>query len=211
MLTDDVKEKVKEQLNSLDKPVKFVLFTQEIECLYCKETKELISELAELSDKLSYEEHLFEKDDEAVKEYQIDKIPAVAVTGEKDYGIRFYGIPSGYEFSSLLEAIKLVSTGNIKLADETKTYLDSLTQNIKLQVFVTPTCPYCPTAVVKAHHMAYYSDKVTAHMVEATEFPHLAQKYQVQGVPRTVINERGFVEGAVPDPMLIEKIKETIM
>ena len=47
-------------------------------------------------------------------------------------------------------------------------------------------------------------------MVEATEFPHLAQKYQVMGVPRSVINENTHVEGAAPEAMVLEKIREAL-
>ena len=79
-----------------------------------------------------------------------------------------------------------------------------------MQVFVTPTCPYCPQAVRLAHMMAMESDLVVGDMVEATEFPHLSQKYQVMGVPRTVINEGTFVEGAVPVGMLMDKVKEAL-
>ena len=50
------------------------------------------------------------------------------------------------------------------------------------------------------------SDWVTADMVEATEFPHLANKYQVYGVPRSVINEVIHIEGAVPESNLISQL-----
>jgi hypothetical protein len=64
--------------------------------------------------------------------------------------------------------------------------------------------------VVLAHHLAIASDKVTADMVEAMEFPHLAQRYSVMGVPRSVINETVHQEGAAPEPMLLERLKEAI-
>jgi predicted DsbA family dithiol-disulfide isomerase len=60
--------------------------------------------------------------------------------------------------------------------------------------------------VVLAHKLAMASDLVTADMVEATEFPHLAVKYQVQGVPRTVINETIHIEGAVPEKALVSRL-----
>src|SRR5690606_36762162 len=82
--------------------------------------------------------------------------------------------------------------------------------DVHLQVFVTPTCPYCPRAVVLAHAMAIASDRVRADMVEATEFPHLSMKYNVMGVPRTVINDREFVEGAVPEYMLVDAIRAAL-
>jgi predicted DsbA family dithiol-disulfide isomerase len=51
---------------------------------------------------------------------------------------------------------------------------------------------------------------ITADMVEATEFPHLANKYEVYGVPRTVINETIHVEGAVPEPMLVKELMQVL-
>ncbi len=140
----------------------------------------------------------------------MDKIPAVAVVGAEDYGVRFYGIPSGYEFTSLLHAIKSVAAGKPELSEETLQALAEIAEPVHMQVFVTPTCPYCPQAVVLAHHMAVASPMIRADMVEATEFPHLATKYQVMGVPRTVINETVHVEGAAPEPMVLEKLQEAL-
>jgi glutaredoxin len=101
----------------------------------------------------------------------------------------------------------MISAGESGLSVATKTQLAELTQALHLQVFVTPTCPYCPGAVRLAHQMALESDLVRADMVEAIEFPHLSMKYQVQGVPRTVINETVHLEGAAPEFMLMEKIR----
>ncbi|MDD2229708.1 MAG: thioredoxin family protein [Candidatus Cloacimonetes bacterium] len=210
MLDDKVMQEVKKALEKMKNPVTLELFSQAFECGYCKETHQLLEEVSAASPLLTLKVHQFESDDEAVKLYDIDKIPAIAVLGEKDYGIRFYGIPSGYEFSSLLAAILMVSTGITKLSSEAKAFLDSLQKPVHLQVFVSPTCPYCPPAVMLAHQLAFYSDKVKADMVEIGEFPPLTQKYSVQGVPRTVINEKWFVEGAAPEAQLIAKIKEAL-
>lgn len=203
-----------ERFAALNDPVKLVVFTQEFECQYCRETRQLAEEVAELSDKISVEVYDFVKHAEIAEEYHVDKIPATAVvrTGDapKDFGIRYYGIPSGYEFSSLLEDIALVSGGESGLNADTKAWIDSLEEPVHMQVFVTPTCPYCPQAVILAHRMAMESDLVTADMVEASEFPELSNKYSVYGVPRTVINENVHVEGAAPEPMLLAKVKEAV-
>ena len=61
-----------------------------------------------------------------------------------------------------------------------------------------------------AHQMAIASPLVRADMVGAQEFPHLAIKYQVMGVPRTVINETTHIEGAAPEPMVLEKLQEAL-
>ncbi len=210
ILDDKVLADVKKALENMKKEVRLVLFTQEFECNFCKDTHQLLKELIGTNELLKLEVHNFESDQEAVDKYAVDKIPAIAVIGEKDYGIRFYGIPAGYEFSSLLSAILLVSTGIHRLSPDTMSFLDNLQKDIHMQVFVTPTCPYCPQAVILAQQMAYYSDKVKADMVEISEFPHLTQKYSVQGVPRTTINEDWFQEGAAPEHMLISKIKEAL-
>lgn len=77
-----------------------------------------------------------------------------------------------------------------------------------MQVFVTPTCPYCPKAVRLAHKAAIENDNITADMVEATEFPHLSMRYDVRGVPRTVVGENFPIEGAVPEMEFVEKLVE---
>ena len=197
MISDKDKKAVAERLSKLGGAVKLVMFTQEMECQFCKETRELVEEIAALSDKITTEIQDFLKAEEEAKKLGIDKIPAIGVFGEgdTDYGIRLYGIPAGYEFMSLLEAIEIVSKGESGLSANGKERLKGLNKPVNLQVFVTPTCPYCPRAVVQAFRMAVESPNVTASMVEATEFPHLANKYQVSGVPHTVI-------GDSPQPMI---------
>jgi len=209
LLNKKVLKELQGIFKELDKTVTLKFFTQELECRFCKDTRQLVEEVAAVTEKIRLESFDFVADSEAVEKYGIKRIPAVAVTDESetDYGVLFYGIPGGYEFSSLIEALKLVSTGETGLEQETRDYLDGLDKDVHLQVFVTPTCPYCPGAVILGHRMAYYSPRVRSDMVEATEFPDLSMKYNVMGVPRTVINETEFQEGAAPEHMLIEKIK----
>jgi len=210
LLDDNIKQQVKEALGDLPNPVRLVMFTQEFECQFCSETRQLVEELADVHDKVKAEVYNFVVDKEKAQELGIDKIPAVAVVGAKDYGIRFFGIPSGYEFSSLIESIKLVSLGIPQLSPAGLEFAQALENDIHIQVFVTPTCPYCPQAVVLGFNLALASDKVRAEMVEATEFPHLANKYRVMGVPRSVINEEWHIEGAAPEPMVLDKIREAL-
>jgi glutaredoxin-like protein len=120
-------------------PVKLVMVTQEHECQFCKETREIVEELATLSDKITAEVYDFVADKDAIAPYGIDKIPAIAVIGAKDYGIRLYGIPSGYEFSSLIQTILMVSSGESGLKDATKKALAELQKDLHIQVFGTPT------------------------------------------------------------------------
>lgn len=209
LMDQDTQRQVRDLLSAVTSPVTLRMFTQEFECGYCKETRQIAEEVAALSDNVGVEVADLVENKDLAESLNIDKIPAIVVQGEdgKDYGIRFFGIPSGYEFTSLLESIILVGTGSFELTENTRVFLDSLEAPLKLQVFVTPTCPYCPRAVVLAHMLAFASDKVTADMVEVTEFPHLGQRYNVMGVPRTVINDDTYIEGAAPEHMLLEKLK----
>ncbi len=211
-LDEKLKEELRKQLSILTKNVKIVFFTQELECQYCKETRSILTELTEVSDKLNLEVKNFIVDKSDADKYGVDKIPATVLLDEngKDYGIKFFGIPSGYEFASLLEDIKMLGTGNTGLPADLENEIKKIDSEIHMQVFVTPTCPYCPQAVVTAHKFSYLNDKIKGDMVEATEFPHLSNKYNVRGVPRTVINENTFIEGAAPEQMVLDKVKEAL-
>ncbi|MDY0296591.1 MAG: thioredoxin family protein [Acidobacteriota bacterium] len=209
-INDSLRKELQPFLAELEGEVKLVYFTQKTECRFCSETRELLTEVSGLSDKIKLEILDFQADADRAAQLGVDKIPATVVMAGEDRGIRFYGIPSGYEFSSLLDAIRMVSRADAGLSQQTRDFLDHLKNDIHLQVYVTPTCPYCPAAVTLAHRMALYSPRVTADMVEATEFPHLSQKYRVMGVPRTIINETEFLEGAAPESMLVEKIHSLV-
>jgi glutaredoxin-like protein len=211
LLQDKDKETVETRFQEeMINPVRLVNFTQALECQFCAETRQLVEEVAALSDKIEVEVYKFAIDKEKVEEYGVDKIPAIAIMGEKDYGLRFYGIPSGYEFASLIEDILDVSKREVELLPATREALAEITEPLHFQVFVTPTCPYCPQAVRLAHKMAIESDNVRADAVEAMEFPHLAIKYNVRGVPRIVINETIQIEGAMPEPMLMAQLQEAL-
>ena len=210
LLKDKDREQVQKMFEQLTGNVKLVMFTQEMECQYCRETRELAEEVAALSDKIEAEVYDFVHDREKVDQYSIDKIPAIVVEGAKDYGIRFYGVTAGYEFTSLLEDILDVSAGDAKLLPATKEALAKIDTPVHIQVFVTLMCPYCPAAVRMAHRLAVESEHIRADMVESMEFPHLAQKYNVRGVPKSVVNGETGIEGALPEPMFVAKVLEAI-
>lgn len=191
--------------------VKFIFFTQEVECQYCRETKQILNEVADLSDKISFEEYNFVLDKDKAAEFEIEKIPATVVMGKKDYGIRFFGIPSGYEFTSLIESVVMVSQGDSGLSPESREMLKGITEPVHLQVFVTPTCPYCPGAVQMAHRMAMENENITGDMVEATEFPHLSHRFEVSGVPKTVVNDGAAnLVGALPEHMFVPQALQAL-
>src|SRR4030042_4075329 len=142
---DDAKQ-VQEILHNLPRPVKLVYFTQELECQYCRETHQLMEELRNLGNgNIQLEIYNFVNDKPQVDKYKIDKIPAIAVTANgKDYGIRYYGIPTGYEFSSIMQDIQELAQGEPELSEETKKLIAKITRPVHLQVFFPPTRPSFP-------------------------------------------------------------------
>lgn len=139
---------LRKRLAELDGPVRLVMFTQSEsglsvpghECAYCRETRMLVEDLAELSDgRIGVEVYDFLLDRDQVSAYGIARIPAIAVLGTRDHGIRYYGIPAGYEFASLVEDILDVSAQKSGLRPETAAALKAIPRDVHIQVFVTPT------------------------------------------------------------------------
>jgi thioredoxin-disulfide reductase len=206
LLTDEVAREVKEQLKQLHEPVNLLFFTQPLACGACTEQHGLLEALTGLSKKLSLEVHKL--DSNPATEYGIDKVPATVVRGALDHGIRFYGLTGGYEFGSLLEAINLVSRGQAALEPALLPLARAITQPVHIEVMVTLGCPYCPKMVHIAHQLAVANELVRADMVDAAEFPQLVNRYDVHGVPLTVVNGRRGFEGALaPAQATLEILK----
>jgi len=217
LLDDKIKEQVKEFFGELVKPVKIVFFgSSQQNCEYCSETIGLLNEIAELSELISIEEYDFEKNQDVVNQYNIDKVPMTVIAGMDeeeiiDYGIRLSGIPAGHEFTTLINDLVMVSKQDSGLSPAIREKLSKLENSVNLQVFVTPTCPYCPQAVILAHQMAMESKFVTGEMVEAMEFADLSNQFNVSGVPHTIINSgSGEVVGAVPESRLMVEIEKAL-
>ena len=210
VLKAEDREKVEQVFASIIHPVKLVMFTQSMECDYCQMTRELLLELADLSDNITVDVYDFIENEAQVAAYGIDKIPATVVMGDRDYGIRFYGVPAGYEFMSLIDGIVDVGKRDHGVPASVVAQLAKVDQPVRMQAMVTPTCPYCPRAVRAAHRFAMASDHITGDMVEITEFPQLAVRYSVQGVPNTIINDTESVVGAQPEKALAKAVLKAI-
>ena len=139
LISDADAQEIREQLSEMASPVRLIHFTQELNLEYGREAKQLVEELAGFSDKLSAEVYNYLLDTDRVAEYGIDKVPATVIRNGKDYGIRFYGIPAGYEFSTILDTIVAVSKGDSGLKPESREKLAAITEPMHLEVFVTPT------------------------------------------------------------------------
>lgn len=216
LLNEDVNKQIQELFADLKHPVHLMFFGRNQDCQYCQETRQLVEEVVALSDLLSLEIYDIESDKDLAQKYNVDKTPGIVIAAKEadqitDFGVRLAGIPSGHEFTSLIQDILYVSSRDSGLSPQTREFLKNLDKPITLQVFVTPTCPYCPRAVVLAHQMAIESPLVQAEMVEATEFPDLASQHGVSGVPQTTINAgKAHVVGAVPEQNLMAEIQRVL-
>jgi alkyl hydroperoxide reductase subunit AhpF len=130
---------VRAELAKLAGPVKLVVFSARLGSDSCAETEQLIREVAECSDQVSVEILNLHIDRERAQAYGVERVPAVIVEGAKDYGVRFFGLPGGYEFSNLIDAMVAVSAGVPQLTAATLERLAALTTPLHIQVFATPT------------------------------------------------------------------------
>jgi len=203
---DTDRRRVEQVLAGLPEPVKLVFFTQTFGCDGCLPARRIISELAALSDRVSIEEHNLILDKDEAQRYAVERAPATVFVAGGAPRLRFYGVPSGYELASFVELIRLASTGEAGLRPETEVQLAALDRAVHLQVFVTPTCVYCPQMVVLAARLAIASPMITASIVEATEFPDLVQRYRITGVPKTIVDEQVEIVGVQAEDAFVEQI-----
>ena len=179
-------------------------------CQYCKPTGQMLQELAALTDGISLRQHIFEEDREAVAQYQVERIPAIVLhVGDRRW-LKYYGSPGGHEFVPLIETIVAISRGTNYLSDRIRKRLRKLKKDVRIQVFVTPACPHCPQMARLAYQVALESPRIRAEVIEANEFPELSQRYQVRGVPTTVIDDKMSFAGTVPEDVLVDIIEQVI-
>jgi len=206
VLDENTKNEVTKRLEGLKAEVTLVYFDKKTEIN--EQIKQIFTELSELSPKIKLKVH--ELGSEEAKKHDVTDGPVVLFKSEHIKGdARYYGIPSGHEFATLLEIIRLAG-GELKPNAEIKKFLDS-TKGLKLEVFVTPQCPHCPASAYVALKFAMMSEKVKGYAYEAMEFRELAQKYQVMSVPKTVINEgKGEFVGGYPEDVAFLQIKKAL-
>ena len=178
------------------------------ECRYCAQTQQLMEELSALSPKLHLETIDFYQESQLAKDHGVARIPAIEFGGEGASRLKFYGIPSGHQLAMLVEDIKTISRGVSPLTMESRKKLRQVNKPVHIQVFVTPTDTFCPGQARLAHAFALESPQITADVVEMQEFPLLAQNYNIQSVPLTIINEYSRLDRVASEAQLLEKVLE---
>jgi glutaredoxin-like protein len=217
LLDPQITKQIQQAFDDISEPVQVMLFTSKANCDTCDEARQLLEEVIALNDKLELRVHDVDENQDLASRFNVTNAPGIVFVAKdgddvKNLGIQFSGIPYGHEFNTLINDILIVSRRDSGLDAKTREYLKNLDQPLHLQVFVTPTCPYCPRAVLLAHQMAMENPMmIRAEGVEATEFPDLANRFNVHGVPQTVINAgSGTVVGAVPEQNLLAEIMRAL-
>jgi len=144
LLNEQIVAQIQDVFSNLADPVQVLYFGQEENCDFCEDTHQLLSEVTALSDKLFFEVYDLDRDADVAQKFHVDKAPGIVIAGRDggqvhDYGVRYAGIPSGHEFSSLIHDLVGVSRRDSGLSQETREFLKTLEKPVLLQVFVTPT------------------------------------------------------------------------
>lgn len=206
ILSDADRAAVSKALAAVVTPVTLIFFEQSIGCDACAPTRRLLEQIKELTDCITIETLNLVIEKDRAEQHGIDRVPAIVVSAPGRDRIRFYGAPFGNELMSLVDAIRMTGTGETGLSEQSRAQLKTLVKPVDVKVFFTPTCVYCPRMITLANEMAVDSPLVNATAIDATEYPDLVRRYNVNGVPKTVINDSIEIMGAAPEEELVTAI-----
>jgi glutaredoxin-like protein len=201
-------EAVENKFCALRNNVKLIFFAREAECVHCKEARRLYESIASITHKIEFDFYNFTIDEEKDREYQIFAVPALAIIGEKDYGIRYYGYPQGPELNDFLDNIIYVSKGEITLKSDAAMKLALSKKQIQLKIFIFRNCLFSLPLAKLGIKLAIASDDLKVDIIHADEFMELAEEYNVRGTPMTVINDNKSFYGALDEKEYVNKILE---
>jgi glutaredoxin-like protein len=183
-----------------------VFFEQTIGCETCAPTRRVLEQISRDNPGVTLETFNLVLDKDKAAEYGVDRVPAVIIATPGRDRIRYYGAPLGNELPTLLEAIHMAASGQTVLSEQNRARLKALAAPVTVQVFFTPSCVYCPQMISLANRAAIESPMVSALAIDATEFPDLVRRYNVNGVPKTVINDAAEIMGAASEDAFVAAI-----
>lgn len=208
LFSQDVANQIKDIFKGMVNPITIKLYVDG-NCDTCQETTQLLTETAELSDKINLEViELADAGDDLVN-YGIERTPAFIFLDDKGAyrGVKFNGIPAGHEINSFISAIMEMSGVEFKFSDKVLERIAKINKPVDIKVFVTLSCPHCPGAVQTAHRLAMLNNNIKGEMIEAQTFYDLSTKYNVSGVPKIVINDKFELLGNQPVEEFLKKIE----
>jgi glutaredoxin-like protein len=208
LFSADVANQIKDIFTGMINPITIKLYVDG-NCDTCAETKQLLSETRELSDKITLDIiELADAGDDLVT-YQIERTPSfIFLDHEGKYrGVKFNGIPAGHEINSFISAIMEMSGVEFGFSDKVLERIAKINKAVDIKVFVTLSCPHCPGAVQTAHRLAMLNNNIKGEMIEAQTFYDLSTKYNVSGVPKIIINDKLELLGNQPVEEFLKKIE----
>lgn len=210
LLNEDINKQLKELFVKMGNDVTLAVFTAKEGCDSCPDTVDYMNEISELSEKINVVEYDINEDSEKANELNVEMTPAIVILDHnlKDNGVKYYGIPAGHEINSMITGIMEVSGTGEEIPAEFAERIAKIDKDIDIKVFITLSCPHCPGAVSKAHKLALMNEKINGVMIEAQTFGELSQKFDVQGVPKIVINDEFELVGNQPLDKFLEEIEK---
>ena len=177
-----------------------------IGCDTCPPTRRALEQIVESHPGVTLEKLNLVLDKERAAAHGVDRVPVVIVSAPDRDRIRYYGAPLGSELPTLIEAVEMTASGETTLSEHTRAALKTLTKPVTLQVFFTPTCVYCPQMISLANRLAVESPFVSSVAIDATEYPDLVRRYNVNGVPKTIISDGCEILGAASEEAVVAAI-----
>jgi len=211
------KELIQNEMRKLKNKITLKLFTdfktqkdglKSRKCLACNSTFYLLNTLAENSDgKLEIEELSSEENEDIAEKYNVKRIPTILFLDANNREvIRYTAEPSGAELVPFIKSLQYFS-------GVSSFYKDAIISNLKkisksnIDLFITHTCPYCPQVVPIVNFFAILSKgKIKVNIIDINANQDIAMKYQIQGVPHTMINEKEHIYGMFTPQDLLEKL-----
>lgn len=210
-ITGEHRSFMEKEFQKLTEAVKINVHLPAGKCESCDELKELINEIAEATDHIQVSFIEEDSAEDGGYNYIVDRLPALAVLDKEgnSRNIIYYGIPSMNIFNSLISLITMQSTGSIDLDEEAMAKVKEM-EGAEIQLFVTLNTPRASETIDVTSRFAMLNDGIHTSVVELIEFPEMAERYQVLGVPKTIVNEEIKFTGAYTATELLEIIANKI-
>lgn len=198
-INEELEQQLTEVFEDLKDDVTIALFT-EGDCYTCQEATDYMEQVATLNDKLHFIPYDLKKDAEQAALYGVTMVPSIVLLDAQGAyrGIKFNGVPAGHEINSFIPALLELSGATSDLPQDLVDRIAAIDKPTNIKVFVTLSCPHCAGAVQKAHKLAMMNSNIDAEMIEAQTFGELADRFNVSGVPKIVINDKHELIGNQP-------------
>lgn len=218
---EEIKEISEIFSDKMEQPVKVTLFHKDsryrgngnglpYDERYCRQAETLVGSICSLTEKITYRACDVADEAELARKYGVARLPAILIVSHNDYGIRHYGVPSGYDFAAFLNSLLEVSHGVSELGEKTRARIRALKSRVNIKVFVSPSCPFCPIATHFANQFALESNLIFCESINTSYFPELAEQYNVRALPTVIINETERFVGLTTESQFMEHIQNSL-